>query len=1079
MATHKFSTIINLSSFDFDPAADLLSFDIATITASSGSITQAGADLLFVYAGKTFTLLNVRLEQLVSTTNVLFAGGSQLIVGDNTVNIVADDSANTLTGGDQSDLLYGMGGNDILDGGAGADVMIGGAGADLYTVDDAGDKVNENTTSTAPTELDTVNASISYTLTTNVENLILTGTANISGTGNASSNVLTGNAGNNNLSGLAGNDTLNGGAGADLLDGGAGNDSMNGGNGNDIYIVDSTFDLVNETNGTAPGGIDTVRSILLNYTLTDYVDHLELQGNSNINGTGNDLNNQLTGNSGNNILNGLAGADTMAGNDGDDTYYVDNIDDVVSETSATGGTDLVKSSLSYTLIANFENLQLMESGHITGTGNASNNIIYANTGNNIIDGGGGVDTLSYQLLTDSIAAYAAVTVSLASTSPQNTRGSGTDTITNIENLTGSQYNDRLTGNANDNVLDGSLGADALIGGDGNDTYYVDGADLVIETSNSGSNDDVKSSVNFVLPAFVENLELIGTGAIHGTGNNLDNTIFGNTGANLLDGMEGTDTLEGRAGNDTYLVDSFDTVIEENGGGTDLVQADISYVLPDYVENLQLLGSFNLSGTGNALANIIYANSGNNELDGVVSTPPSTAQDTVSYQFGATSDVNVNLMLTTAQGTGGSGTDTLKNFANLTGSLYNDVLQGTTGDNVINGLAGTDTLSYEGSATAGVTVNLNLATAQVTGGSGKDTLFSIENLKGSTFNDTFIASVGNNRLDGFSGSDTVSYVSSGTSVIVNLGLTAAQNTGGSGKDTLIGIENLTGSTSNDTLTGNIYANILDGWTGADTLTGGNGNDIYVVDNAGDIVKETNTSLSQIDTVRASISFILGSNFENLELTGTAAINGTGNALANRLTGNAGVNTLTGGDGNDIYVVDNAGDTVVEINPSTTQIDLVQASISFILGSNLENLELTGTAAINGTGNALANQLTGNAGSNILTGGAGNDRLTSNGGNDTFDFNALSEMGTTSSTWDIIADFTRGQDKIDLSTLDADTSTAINDAFTGFIISTANFTAAGQLKLSGGVLYGNVDSDADAEFAIALTGITTLSLTDIVV
>ena len=139
--------------------------------------------------------------------------------------------------------------------------------------------------------------------------------------------------------------------------------------------------------------------------------------------------------------------------------------------------------------------------------------------------------------------------------------------------------------------------------------------------------------------------------------------------------------------------------------------------------------------------------------------------------------------------------------------------------------------------------------------------------------------------------------------------------------------------------------------------------YVVDNAGDLVTEA--ASAGTDLVQASVSHTLSANVENLTLTGTAAINATGNTLNNVLTGNsannvldggAGADNMAGGLGNDTYVVDNAADVVTEaVNAGT---DLVQSTISYVLGANLENLTLTGTAAINGTGNTLNNVLTGN-------------------------------------------------------------------------------------------------------------------------
>ena len=171
---------------------------------------------------------------------------------------------------------------------------------------------------------------------------------------------------------------------------------------------------------------------------------------------------------------------------------------------------------------------------------------------------------------------------------------------------------------------------------------------------------------------------------------------------------------------------------------------------------------------------------------------------------------------------------------------------------------------------------------------------------------------------------------------------------------------------------------DGGAGNDAMSGGSGNDTYVVDAAGDTVTEA--ASEGTDTVQASVSHTLGANVENLTLTGTGAINATGNTLDNTLTGNSGNNvlsggagndTMAGGAGNDTYVVDAAGDTVTEAANAGT--DTVQSGISYTLGANVENLTLTGTGAINATGNTLNNTLTGNSGNNVLDGGAGNDAM----------------------------------------------------------------------------------------------------------
>ena len=217
-------------------------------------------------------------------------------------------------------------------------------------------------------------------------------------------------------------------------------------------------------------------------------------------------------------------------------------------------------------------------------------------------------------------------------------------------------------------------------------------------------------------------------------------------------------------------------------------------------------------------------------------------------------------------------------------------------------------------------------------------------------------------------------------------------------TLTGTSALNG-TGNDlanTLTGNTAANTLDGGTGADTLIGGAGDDTYVVDNAADVVTEL--ASQGTDSVQASVTHTLAANVERLTLTGTSAINGTGNDLANTLTGNTAANTLIGGAGNDTlnggtgadtliggagddtYVVDNVADVVTELVGEGT--DTVQTSVTYTLAANLERQTLTGSSAINGTGNDLANTLTGNAAANTLDGGTGADTLIGGAGDDTY-------------------------------------------------------------------------------------------------
>jgi Ca2+-binding RTX toxin-like protein len=230
----------------------------------------------------------------------------------------------------------------------------------------------------------------------------------------------------------------------------------------------------------------------------------------------------------------------------------------------------------------------------------------------------------------------------------------------------------------------------------------------------------------------------------------------------------------------------------------------------------------------------------------------------------------------------------------------------------------------------------------------------------------------------------------------------------------------GNTQNNTITGNDANNTLDGLAGADTMIGGLGNDTYFVDNAGDVVTEV--ASEGIDTVQSTITYTLADNVENLTLLGSGAINGTGNTANNILTGNAGANvlngnggtdTLIGGRGNDTYIVDSAGDIITE-SGSSSDIDSVQSSVSWILGINLENLTLTGSNTINGTGNNLNNIIIGNSANNILDGGnGGTDRLTGLTGADIFRFSTRPSSFRNSSA-DHITDFSSAQgDKIQIT------------------------------------------------------------------
>ncbi len=353
--------------------------------------------------------------------------------------------------------MLGGAGNDTLDGGTGIDSLNGGVGNDIYTVDNVSDIIVEG----LYWGIDLVKSSVSFVLTDNVENLTLTGTGAIDGTGNILNNILIGNTGANKLSGgdgndslfgSSGNDSLLGGTGDDTLDGGTGIDTLNGGAGNDIYTVDSLSDMITEG---LNAGIDLVKSAV-SWTLGDNFENLTLTGSGAI-ATGNSLDNILVGNTGANTLTGGDGNDSLfgsSGNDtllggigddsldgglgidnlnggvGNDTYIVDSVSDIIVE-GLNAGTDLVNSSVSWTLADNFENLTLIGTGVITATGNSLNNILRGNTAANTLTGGDGNDSLF--------------------------GGSG---------------NDSLLGGVGNDSLFGGIGKDTLTGGAGQDSLYL-------------------------------------------------------------------------------------------------------------------------------------------------------------------------------------------------------------------------------------------------------------------------------------------------------------------------------------------------------------------------------------------------------------------------------------------------------------------------------------------------------------------------------------------------------------------------------------------------------------------------------
>jgi Ca2+-binding RTX toxin-like protein len=292
--------------------------------------------------------------------DVLYGGiGSDRLFGDNGNDQIIGNAGNdVLEGGVGADLLRGDAGRDRLDGGLGSDRMLGGADDDTYIVDRTTDRIRENRNRGT----DQVISSITWRLGNNLENLNLTGSADIDGSGNSLNNLIIGNAGNNSLEGNVGDDILKGQRGNDTLSGGGGDDTLEGSFGDDIL----------------QGGIG-------NDTLLGGEGSDQLDG-----GAGDDV---LDGEGGNDRLSGGLGNDTLRGGDGDDIYFLETIGDRVVE-DINGGTDVVNAGFTTTLADNVENLVLTGTDAINGTGNVLNNELTGNAGNNILFGGDGSDILS-------------------------------------------------------------------------------------------------------------------------------------------------------------------------------------------------------------------------------------------------------------------------------------------------------------------------------------------------------------------------------------------------------------------------------------------------------------------------------------------------------------------------------------------------------------------------------------------------------------------------------------------------------------------------------------------------------------
>jgi Ca2+-binding RTX toxin-like protein len=351
---------------------------------------------------------------IITTTSATGAAfGSDLL--SNIENIIGSQANDTITLAAGVNVIDGQAGDDTITAGAANDIVSGGAGNDVfnYTMGDGADTVDGGAGSdtlnvVGAAGADTLDVIFGGTAITSFEGGAVTGveaftvnlgagtdTLTFAGTTAAITVDLTAGTASGGFTSLIGVENVVGGSGADALIDLAGvNNTLTGGAGNDTFVVHDAGDVVSEANGLA-GGVDTVQSFVT-YTISDVdVENLTLLGTGNINGTGNAAVNVITGNDGDNVLSGLGGADRMIGGGGNDTFVVHDTGDVVSEANGlAGGIDTVQSFVSYTISdVDVENLTLLGTGNINGTGNAAANVITGNAGNTVLTGGAGIDTL--------------------------------------------------------------------------------------------------------------------------------------------------------------------------------------------------------------------------------------------------------------------------------------------------------------------------------------------------------------------------------------------------------------------------------------------------------------------------------------------------------------------------------------------------------------------------------------------------------------------------------------------------------------------------------------------------------------
>ncbi|WP_333805440.1 hypothetical protein [Sulfurospirillum sp.] len=913
-------------------------------------------------------------------------------------NIIYTSKLNsTVYGGLSNDTIYGNIGNDTLNGNRGNDTLSGGSGTNSINGEAGIDTISYDfiTKNYSDTFLSThksmndpatglnysndqhpkgviVNLQTGYAsgktiydskpsdeydgealvnlvdTLTNVENVIgskfddtIIGSntvANMLYGGEGNDTIDGGSSGGNYLYGEAGNDWLIGSTRDAKIDGGDGTDTVDFSN----NMVGIEITLNNSSNGSikdiGASSATTVVSNVENVAGTQYKDII----------SGDDSNNLLIGGYNHLATSVSANDDTISGAAGADTIVGDMMVDAVTTVVMYGGNDILVggseddklygdsapvASTSYIVVSADQSLEYVidKAGATLATIYGGNDTLQGGLGNDYMEGGSGYDTVDYSGIS------ASVTVNLAT---GIATGQGIDTLKNIENIIGSNLSDTLTGNTLANTLNGGNGSDWV-------DYSYAGSGVVVDLS-------------------------VGTGIVSATDTDtlisIENVI-GSSGNDTLGGVKGiVNTLLGEGGNDVFY-GYFDGDSIDGGSGIDA----IDYGNIDSGINVTLGGSSidkltsieNLYGTksndilaGDGSNNTINGREGNDTLIGGAGSDlliGGDGNDLADYSTSSNGIVANLTMNSVSDGMGG--TDTLSGIESVRGSQYADIITGSANSDTLIGYGGNDTFVATASNDVywGNEINVGSFVSNDSDKIDYSTLSGVNHIVAT--------------LPSISGTGTITkYTSSGPSVdtVYNI----ENIVGTSGDDTLIGgagvVNTLQGGAGNDTLGGNIDGDSLDGGDNTDTLVYNGLSANLTVDMSLKIVALTSDSS-------------LKDSFEKIEIIQTGSgndifmLSGSKDSTKLTLDGGTGNNTLDYSglsEGNIHVTLADSGYTTVSVNSGAGDDSII--NISNISGSQNDDTII---------GNSAANTLHGNAGADILDGGAGNDVLYGDGGADT--------------------------------------------------------------------------------------------------